>query len=134
MIQRPARNVTRLLGTLEAEIMEILWRTGEATVREVVDELAQRRPIAYTTVMTVMGRLVEKELLRRTRDGPGYRYQPTSTKETFLEQASQRIVEDLVADLGEVAIAKFVEVLERVDPDRLAALAGLSRRRGAAGR
>lgn len=127
MTRRPTRDVARYLGTLEAEIMEILWRTGAATVREVVDELAQRRPIAYTTVMTVMARLVDKGLLRRTRDGPGYRYLPTSSREAFLEQTSRRIVDDLLANCGDVAIAQLAKALERVDPDRLEALVRLSR-------
>src|SRR3954451_4419777 len=56
-----------LLHELEAEIMDEVWRRGECTVREVLDVLNARSDAqrAYTTVMTVMHRLVGQGLLRR---------------------------------------------------------------------
>ena len=62
------------LGNLEEEIMEILWLAKEATVREVHDRLSEEREIAYTTVMTVMGRLSEKDYLRKEKDGKSHIY------------------------------------------------------------
>jgi predicted transcriptional regulator len=76
--------------------------------------------------MTVMNRLVDKGLLRRTLEGGSYRYQATLDRDAFLRRTSQRIVEDLVADFGEVAIAQFAAALQELDPERLAALARLA--------
>ena len=59
----------KLLGSLELQVMEFMWQTGEATVQQVVKTINRRRPIAYTTVMTVMGHLVDKGLLSRTMEG-----------------------------------------------------------------
>src|SRR6266540_7508249 len=70
--------VEKVLGPLEAEVMRVLWAAkAPITVREVLERLNRgRRPaLAYTTVMTVMSRLAEKEILRRERDGRGYRYE-----------------------------------------------------------
>jgi len=127
-IIRPSPKVEKFLGELEAEVMEILWAEREFTVREVRERL--RRPLAYTTVMTVMGRLVEKGLLRRVRDGGSYRYRAATSRDEFLRATSQRIIDELMADLGEVAIAQLVSTLQGLDPERLAELARLAGEEG----
>jgi predicted transcriptional regulator len=58
----------RQFGELEAVIMDRLWERGRpALVREVLDDLRGDRPLAYTTVMTVMENLYRKGWLRRRR-------------------------------------------------------------------
>lgn len=109
----------RLLGGLEAEIMGILWARRRATVREVLQALAPRRPLAYTTILTVMTRLAEKGLLRRRRRGKAHQYEAAETEQQFLRRASQRLVRSLVADLGDAAVAAMADEIERVDPARL---------------
>ncbi len=54
-----------------------------ALVREVVDDLRERRPVAYTTVMTVMENLYRKGWLRRERDGRAWRYEPTRSRSAY---------------------------------------------------
>jgi predicted transcriptional regulator len=74
----------RQFGELEAVIMERLWEWGRpALVREVVDDLARDRSIAYTTVMTVMENLHRKGWLRRQRDGRAWRYEPTGSRSGY---------------------------------------------------
>jgi predicted transcriptional regulator len=64
--------------------MERLWEWGRpALVREVVDDLARDRSIAYTTVMTVMENLHRKGWLRRQRDGRAWRYEPTGSRSGY---------------------------------------------------
>ena len=71
----------RQLGELEAVIMDRQWEWGRpALVREVVDDLREGRPLAYTTVMTVMENLYRKGRLRRCRDGRAWRYEPTGSR------------------------------------------------------
>ncbi len=113
----------RVLGSLEAEIMDILWaRKRETTIREVWERIRLTRPIAFNTVMTVMNRLVDKGLLER-RSGPrAYWFRPAQTKESFLEDISRQVAEELVQDFGEAVIAPFVEALGKVNPDYLEAL------------
>src|SRR5712691_3657779 len=105
-ITRPSPKVDKFLGSLEAEIMEYFWRGGSATVRDVVEHLERTRPVAYTTVMTVMTRLAEKGLLARDLVGNTYHYRTALSREEFLGDVSGRIVDDLLADFGEVAIAQ----------------------------
>jgi predicted transcriptional regulator len=125
-ITRPAPKVDKYLGELEAAIMTFLWARGAATVREVVEALAARRPIAYTTVMTVMQRLVAKGLLARSAAGRRHVYRPAVSRAAFLGAVSGRIVQELVADFGDVALAQFLRALDDVDPERLAALRRLA--------
>ena len=74
----------RQFGELEAVIMDRLWEWGRpALVREMVDDLHRDRPLAYTTVMTVMENLYRKGWLRRERDGRAWRYEPTSSRSAY---------------------------------------------------
>ena len=62
-------------GELEAEIMQLMWARGEpATIQQITDLLNERRPLAYTTVMTVTDRLRTKGWLARAKHGRSYRY------------------------------------------------------------
>ena len=118
-----------LLGPLENEVMGVMWEMDQATVREVVDLLRQRRPIAYTTVMTIMNNLVIKGLLKRVSQGKAYQYQVVLSREAFIQRASEQAVSDVLARFGDLAIARFLEVTAELSPEdleRLKQLAGRS--------
>jgi BlaI family transcriptional regulator, penicillinase repressor len=61
----------------ELAIMKVIWQLDKATVRDVYETLRKRRPIAYTTVMTMMKILEEKGYLKKTRVDRAYLYKPT---------------------------------------------------------
>lgn len=111
--------VARYLGELQAEVMAIFWERGSATVREVVDELNQHRRLAYTTVLTLVSRLWSRGLLAREREGRGFRYRPTKTREEFLAELSDELIDRLFDDFGEIAVARVGERLEQLDAKRL---------------
>jgi predicted transcriptional regulator len=101
-----------LLGPLESDIMEVLWAAPEPlSVRAVLEDIniARRPPLAYTTVMTVMARLADKEILVRHKDGRSYVY------EAVVADAAGIAVRDVIRDFGESALASFVEQA-RSDP------------------
>ena len=108
----------RQLGELEAAVMDRLWAWERpVVVREVLEDLQRNRPIAYTTVMTVLDNLHRKGFVMREKDGRAYRYRPTHTREehtaTVLEQvlASSR-------DRG-AALLHFVEKMPSDEVARL---------------
>jgi predicted transcriptional regulator len=75
----------RRLGDLESAIMERLWAwRRSATVREVVDDLNRERPLAYTTVMTVLDILHRKGWVVRERVGRAYVYAATKTRDEYV--------------------------------------------------
>jgi predicted transcriptional regulator len=74
---------TRRPGPLteaELEIMHVVWELGDATVKQVHDVLSSRRPVAYTTVMTMLGLLAKKGHLKREEAGKAYIYRPAHPK------------------------------------------------------
>jgi predicted transcriptional regulator len=72
------------LGDLEVQVMRRIWARGQpSTVREILDDLQRDRPIAYTTVMTVMDNLRKKGWLRRKPNGRAYRYEPLVSGEEY---------------------------------------------------
>ena len=109
----------KLLGSLELQVMESVWQTGEATVQQVVQVISRRRPIAYTTVMTVMGHLVDKGLLSRTMEGKRYRYVVARSRDEFLRETSRTRIRTLLDDFGDLVIAQFLGEIDNLDDDRL---------------
>ncbi len=108
-----------MLGDLETDIMEILWRKNQASVREVHETLAKERNIAYTTVMTVMSRLAEKGLLRREQQGRAYLYAPTQTRDEFCSETISTVVQGLIGGFGEPVLSQFVDSVSAQDADQL---------------
>jgi predicted transcriptional regulator len=110
------------LGDLEAAIMEVIWTEGSATVRAVRDHL-QRTPLpGYTTVATIMNRLVSKGVLHRSRAGKVDLYHPRYDRHEFGRRAAAAAVRGLVQEYGELALTQFAVALQQADPERLAAL------------
>lgn len=117
------------LGDLERAIMEVVWAHPRVTVREVVGRLSGSRVPAYTTVMTVMNRLVEKNILRRTPDGQSFRYAAVKSKTQYVASCSRDVVNTFVRCYGDVALAQFIDVLDDVDPKKVIALKQSLRKR-----
>ena len=93
-----APTVRRLLPELELEVMKVLWDREKATVGEVQEELKPSRPLAYTTVMTVMDRLARKQAVVRRKQGRGYLYRPAVSQEALRQLALERLLHDYFAD------------------------------------
>lgn len=86
------------LGELEAVVMDVVWRSAAPqTVREVLAEITVTRPLAYTTVMTVLDNLHRKGWVTREREGRAYRYSPSTTR----EEAAARALRELLASTGD---------------------------------
>ena len=107
--------------------MDRVWKRGTATVRDVVDDLARTRDIAYTTVMTVMGRLRDKGLLSRERRGKTYVYRALYSRDEHRVRVSRDLARGLVSQFGDAALAAFSAELDEVDADHRAALRRLAR-------
>lgn len=119
-----AQGLARVLGELEAKILEVVWAHQQATVKEVTDALGSAANLK--TTMTVMNRMVEKRLLRRERRGRAYFYEAVTEREAFMNGIASRVLAGLLADFPQPTLAHFVE---SADPEQLAALEALIRRR-----
>jgi predicted transcriptional regulator len=104
-----------LLGPLEQDVMDVVWRLGDATVRDVHDQLAASRKIAYTTVMTTMTRLAAKGLLRRDTAGLAHRYRPMVSREHYARETLSSVLGWLLERYPEPAASYLAEVVDDVD-------------------
>lgn len=100
--------------------MRALWRGAPANVKTVLDRINDPRSepdqLAYTTVMTVLGRLHDKGLLDRDRAGRGYEYTPKFDEPHLIEHLGQQEVADLLDRYGTVAFTQFAAALDDADP------------------
>jgi len=101
-------NLTRF----ELEILDLLWRLGEASVREVCDALAETKRPAYTTVQTIIQRLEQKGAVRRTRKiGNALMFEPVMSR----QKAYRRVIDELLALFGGSAKPVVAHLLESGD-------------------
>jgi predicted transcriptional regulator len=124
-----APEIPRAVQGAEAEAMEVLWELGEASVRAVMDELNARAatPRAYTTYMTMLGRLHTKGLLTRRREDKTDYYRPTNTREEYADLRARVEVAAVIDAFGDVALGHFARQMAELDPERRAALERLGR-------
>ncbi|MFE2219007.1 BlaI/MecI/CopY family transcriptional regulator [Streptomyces canus] len=108
----------RRLGDLEAEIMDRLWTWNRpATVREVVDDINETRPVAYTTVMTVTNILYTKGWLLREKQRRAWVYTPVRSREAY----AAALMEDGLGESKDRPAA-LVHFVENMSEEEVAAL------------
>ena len=115
MAPRRRQPLADVLGPLEAEVMSVVWDSDEVTVRDVHKALSKKRNIAYTTVMTTMGRLTDKGLLRRVEEQPAHRYFPEVSREQYAKSTVTSVVDWLVNHFRDPAVAYFIDKVEAED-------------------
>ena len=97
------------LTKFETEVMSVLWRLGEATVREVQDAIDRNERPAYTTVQTIFARLEDKNAVRRTRKiGNAFLFQPIITRPSVY----RRMIDDFLNLFGGSATPVVAHLLE----------------------
>jgi len=110
ILLRRTRNKTerQVLGPFERTLLAKLWERGSGTASELIHSQQPRR--AYTTVMTTLGRMYEKGILRRKFEGKAFRYFPRSTKEEHL-RASLETAARLLDSVTPLPLSFLVETV-----------------------
>ena len=97
----------------ELEVLRVLWRDGPRTVRQVMEVLGQKRPRAYTSVMSLLNVMAEKNLLRRRPRGRAFVYAARAREQSTL----RGMVGDLLDRAFDGSMEKLVaHALEQTDP------------------
>ncbi|HJR75235.1 MAG TPA: BlaI/MecI/CopY family transcriptional regulator [Luteimonas sp.] len=117
MARPPSATVTEA----EQALLEVLWEAGEASVREVTDRLSRHKPVAYTTVLTMLGVLHKKNLVSYRQEGRAFIYRPAVTKDEVRNQALGNLVEQLFDGSPEM-LALHLLKNHGVDPEKIRAL------------
>ena len=116
------------MGKVELEILSIVWEKGEASSKDVYEQIRTKRETAYTTIMTMMGILYDKKLLSRHQKGRAYIYKalkkPSAVKKNLLSDTLERVfkgsrvdlVHNLVSDekLSQTEIDELKEMINKL--------------------
>ena len=84
------------LSGLQLAILQVLWKQGACTVNEVQETLEPQRPLAYSTLATVLARMEGKGVVTHRTEGRTFIYEPLVSE----EEASQSMVTELVERIG----------------------------------
>jgi predicted transcriptional regulator len=93
---------------LELLCLRALWNLGEGNVKAVRQIVAESRPLAYTTIMTVLDRLVRKGMLARRKVGRSFAYAPQATRDAARRAAVRELL-DGYFDGSEDALLQFLQ-------------------------
>jgi BlaI family transcriptional regulator, penicillinase repressor len=105
------------IGSLEADILAIVWEKDRTTVRDVYETLRERRVIAYTTVMTVMNNLVKKSLLAQDRTNIAYVYTPAIPGSEVANTILDSVVQRLLRNQPNLAISHLLGLPRDLSPE-----------------
>jgi len=103
---------------LELEILKAIWERGQATVREIYQDLSKRRKIAYTTVLTMMGVLEHKGHLKKTAGERAYIYRPSQPKGKVVDRMVSEFVDRVFDGSAKPLLVHLVED-SRIPPQDL---------------
>ena len=105
----------REFGELEMAIMNVMWAANTpCTTREVRERMRYGRPVAYTTVMTVMDILYRKGVLQRVKHGRAWQYWPVERR----EEHDARVMTEVLRSGGDESVT-MRHFLQRVSDDEL---------------
>ena len=111
-----ARKKSEQLTPLELEIMHVLWESGPANVQSVQQHLA--RPLAYTTVQTMLNILQKKGKVKRALQDRAYFYKPVVSRSQVVSQHMSDIVDRLFGGSAESLVMSLVET-KHLTPKKL---------------
>lgn len=83
----------KMLTDVELQLMAILWRLGEGSVNDVLAELPKERPLAYTSVSTMLRILEQKGVVEARKEGRGHVYMPLLKKADYEQKAVRHVVD-----------------------------------------
>jgi BlaI family transcriptional regulator, penicillinase repressor len=110
------------LTPTELRVMKALWELGPASVAEVRAELATRgHEVAYTTVMTLLGRLAAKQAVQVDRSREPFVYKPAYRRENVLRERLREFVREVFDGNADSLVLRLVEdeSLSRADLTRI---------------
>ena len=103
------RSRSTTLTEQELEIMKIVWRLEEVTVRDVYEAMLERRKIAYTTVMTMMNILEQKKYLKKSQNDRAYVYRPSRPQSQVIKGMVREFVDRVFNGSAEPLLVHLVE-------------------------
>lgn len=119
-----ARKRTATLTEGELRMMEVIWALGEASVREVTDQLQDKEPVAYNTVQTMLRILEQKGYLLHRKEGRSFIYQPLVARQQARSAALRHLLQRFFDDSPQALMVNLLESesLDMAELEQLKAL------------
>jgi len=114
----------KLLTEAETELMAILWKLGEGTVADVIENLPSGRDLASTSVSTFLRILEQKKVLKTRKEGRGHIYIPFLSKQDYEARTLKHVV-DKVFDGAPLSLAKQLLNVSNLSKDEIKELKAL---------
>lgn len=129
-VRLSGEGLSKVLGELEARVLRAAWEIGcPASARDFHKVIVRNHSVALLTVITVLNNLVGKGILSRRKSGGLLHYQARFGEEEFMARASRQVMEGIVTLGTEAVSASLVDILAESDPEQLAELGRLVRRK-----
>jgi BlaI family transcriptional regulator, penicillinase repressor len=114
----PKKRDTPELARRERQIMDVIFKLGEATVGEVLERLPD--PPSYSSVRTIIRKIESKGLLTHRQDGKRYVYRAKQSRETASRTALQKLMDVFFSGSAPDTVAAIMDVTAKtLDPDDL---------------
>jgi len=114
--------ITNSLGDSELEILHIMWRRGESTVRQVYDEIRERRNVTLPAVMLSMERLTRRGVIQKVAGDRAAVYRPLVTRETVGYSLLSGVVDKVLQGSAASVVSHLVDRLSKSELEQIATL------------
>ena len=111
--------IEKIISAADRPILEVLWQKGALTGREIYDEVCKRKELAYTTVLTLVSRMLKKGSVRRRKVDDLYVYEAVLKKSEFERDVASAVIKGIFEISPSCAVSAFVDVLCKVDESEL---------------
>jgi len=108
-----------MFGSAELPVLEALWDKDALTGREIYDEVRRSRELAYTTVLTIVSRMVKKGSVKRKKLDGMYIYEPALKKPEFEMQAASAVIKGILEISPGHAVSAFIDTVSKWDETKL---------------
>lgn len=122
MEETPNIGITNSLGDSELEILHIMWRRGEATVRQVYEEVRESRNVTLPAVMLSMQRLTRRGLVQKLAGDRAAVYKPRVTRERIGYGLLEEVVDKVLRESAGSVVSHLVGRLSQNELEQIAAL------------
>jgi predicted transcriptional regulator len=107
------------IGSLQIRVLRILWKRGDGTVHEVLQDFPKHDPPAYTTVLHVLRTLERRGLVAHTKQNRQHRYRPLVEADAVEAGAVQSLLSRIFAGSAERLVARLLDAAAPLDPKEL---------------
>jgi BlaI family transcriptional regulator, penicillinase repressor len=115
----PRKSAT--LTEAEFRLMEVLWRKSPVTVQQVLEELPEKTPLAYNSVLTTIRILEKKGYVKHLKDGRAFAYTPLIERQEATRSEIRRLASRFFSDSHEMLVLNILEDrgIDATELDRL---------------